>query len=251
MSKRIGLIFALAALLVNGPRLVITYLAADGLALSAGIEGGILVVTALATGTVLTGGGMFIAHVLGQGHAGTLKGILVVAWLALLGFMVILIAPMMKAGLAYTAFADTLPQRWQWVWSVTAVIAVEVLAGGAMLADALTERETVQPARRDRQSKWSRLSDALVDAAVDRVAPAPATVNGRPEGSHSTGVSATSEQAELAREARELSRDERRRQIRTVTENDPDMSRQALADMFDVSESTIYRDLRAVNGRAG
>lgn len=252
MPKRIGLLFALAALLVNGPRLVITYLEADGLALSAGVEGSILVVTALATGAVLTGGGMFIAHVLGGEHAGgALKAILTVAWLSLLAFMVILIAPTMKAGLANTSFNATLSDTWQWIWSVTAVIAVEVLAGGAMLADALTERKTVRKTRRDRPSKFDR----LFDAAIDRVSPTPAAVMAKPNGkssdSHTTGIRATAEQAEVAREARELSQDERRRQIETVIESDPDIARDRLAEMFDVSESTIYRDLRAVNGRAG
>jgi len=189
--RRIGLLFALAALSVNAPRLMLLYLQADGLALPAGVEGAMLMLTGLATGAVLTGGGMYLAHVLARGHQrGLLRGLLILAWLALLAFMVILLTPMLMIGLRRTGLAEILTVGWQWAWSVTAVLSVEVLAAGAMIANAVAGQpaEATTGRRRpyNQPGRWQRLLDAATDRAVGRLTPdpQPATdrINGKANG---------------------------------------------------------------------
>lgn len=168
--KRAGLLVALAALLVNAPRLMLIYLRVDGLALPASAEGAMLGLTGVATGIVLTGGGMYIAHVLAQSHAasGFLRGFLVACWLLLLAFSVMLIAPALVAGIRATTMVNVLnTARWQWIWSVTAVAAVEILAAGAMAAHALISEPTPQQSKRSK-SKPSAFG-LLADAAVQRL----------------------------------------------------------------------------------
>jgi hypothetical protein len=58
----VGLWGASLALLVNTPRLILAYLAADGLALAEGWRAAMLTVSAVATGIVLTGGNAYLAH---------------------------------------------------------------------------------------------------------------------------------------------------------------------------------------------
>src|SRR5690554_6787623 len=103
--QRAGLWLALAALLVNGPRLVLIYLRVDGLALPAWAEGPMLGLTGIATGAVLTGGGMFIAHVLARasGRSRLARGFLLLCWGLLLLFAVVLIAPALVAGIRATS----------------------------------------------------------------------------------------------------------------------------------------------------
>lgn len=189
MIRRIGLLFALAALSVNAPRLMLLYLEADGLALPAGVEGAMLMLTGLATGAVLTGGGMYLAHVLARGHQrGMLRGLLILAWLALLVFMVILLTPMLMIGLRRTGLAEILTLGWQWTWSVTAVLSVEVLAAGAMIANAVAgEPSRLAIARRD-PGRWERLLDAATDRAVDRLAPEPQPATERVNGKANSQV---------------------------------------------------------------
>jgi hypothetical protein len=184
MMRRIGLLFALAALSVNAPRLMLLYLEADGLALPAGVEGAMLMLTGLATGAVLTGGGMYLAHVLARGHQRSimLRGLLILTWLALLVFMVILLTPMLMIGLRRTGLAEILTVGWQWTWSVTAVLSVEVLAAGAMIANAVAGEPARPTIARRHPGRWERLLDAATDRAVDRLTPDPQPATDRVNG---------------------------------------------------------------------
>jgi hypothetical protein len=165
--RRVGLWIALAALLVSGPRLVLVFLQVDGLRLPIAWEAAILSLTGIATGVVLTGGGMFIAHVLA--HAQRLRVLLASCWALLLVFAVVLIAPMLVAGIRSSALAEVLSGAWQWVWAVTAVAAVEVLAGASMVAVALAADP--QPARtRSQPSPLAVLSDALAQRITASIA---------------------------------------------------------------------------------
>ena len=177
--RRAGLLVALAALLVNGPRLVLIYLQVDGLTLPAQVEGAMLALTGIATGIVLTGGGMYVAHVLARSgtRAGPVRGLLALCWVLLLAFAVVLISPALVAGIRATDMAGVLATaRWQWVWAITAVAAVEILAAGAMVAHSLAG-EPAQAQSRRRASKPGALG-LLADAAARRLV---ASIERRPE----------------------------------------------------------------------
>jgi hypothetical protein len=139
--KRATLALVFFALLVNAPRFVLVFLRADSLALGKQIEAGLLILTAIATGCVLSGGGAVIAHTLAKHkHGGRWRQALAAIWLAMLAFSVVLIAPLMVAGIRSSDLAAVLDSpAWQWGWSIVAVLAVEVLAAGAMIANALAD----------------------------------------------------------------------------------------------------------------
>lgn len=164
-TSRAGQWIALAAVLVNGPRLVLIFLQADGIAIPRGIEAAVLSITGIATGAVLTGGGMYIAHRLAEpgGRAGV-RAILIATWGLLLAFSVVLIAPALLLAWRHSALAEIIPAGPDVAWAVTAVLAVEVLAGGAMAAHAMGEQPTSH-----QQSRPGRLS-VLADALTARLA---------------------------------------------------------------------------------
>jgi hypothetical protein len=188
MMPRVTLVIAIFALLVNTPRLIQVFLWVDGLRLPQSVEAGLLTLSAIATGIVLSGGGAVLAHTLASSQhkragRGIIVALLVLIWLSMLAFSVILIAPMLVAGIRATEMVRVLPdERWQWLWAISAVLAVEVLAAGAMLAQALVsgpeEVPAAQPAHAG-PSATSILTGALVRrlaASIEAPAPAPALV---------------------------------------------------------------------------
>jgi hypothetical protein len=62
MDIRSGQLIALAAILVQAPRLVLVILAADRQVVDATWERGLLVVAGVGTALVFTGGNLFLAH---------------------------------------------------------------------------------------------------------------------------------------------------------------------------------------------
>lgn len=139
----VGVIIAFIALAVNAPRLILVYLRVDNLALWQGLEASLLVLTAIATGGVLSGGGAYIAHTLATTKGGGNWRILLIGiWLLMLFFSVVLLSPLMVSGLRISPFASVLTSDLaQWTWAIVAVLAVEVMAAGAMVAEALTEED--------------------------------------------------------------------------------------------------------------
>ncbi len=250
--KRAGLFLALAALLVNGPRLVLIFLQADGLALPDNVEGAILAVTGIATGAVLTGGGMYIAHTLAQPAAGRLRLLLAVCWLSLLAFSVVLIAPALVFTLRASELAGVLSaERSQWLWAVTAVLAVEVLAGGAMAAHAL-DNETVSPGVGASSPTAPRQPARTVVRRLESETPQPPGSNGpvpaaRPA---AAGLSqeADEEMATVAHSSArndtpDLTKEERLEILQQLLVETPHISPSEIARQLDVSRSTVYRDL--------
>jgi hypothetical protein len=169
--QRIGLWLAIAALLVNGPRFVIIFLQVDGLSLPIWLEGGLLAITGIATGLVLTGGGAYAAHVLAQPtHGGTARAFLLLCWILLLVFAVVLLAPMMVAAIRSSELAHVLvTNRDQWVWAVMSIVAVEVLAAAAMAAHALLAVHKPQLTT-EQEGAFSVLTRALVKRLETRIA---------------------------------------------------------------------------------
>jgi hypothetical protein len=143
IMRKIALRLALGAMGVNAPRFVILFLMVDSLYLSRGLEGFLLAVTGIATGAVLSGGGAFIMHVIAHPtRGGPVRAFLIFTWILLLVFNVILLAPMMVMALQTSKLVAVLDTpEWQWLWSIVAIVSVEVLAGGAMAAYALLDSD--------------------------------------------------------------------------------------------------------------
>lgn len=130
---RAGLRLAVVAIAVNAPRLVLAFLAADGVAVDERLRAALLGVTGLATGIVLTGGGAYLAHAVAR-HPEH-RTVLVVTWLLVLTCAALLVTPMLVAGLGGVQLAEVLPSSLlRWAWSAVAVIAVELVAAGSMVA---------------------------------------------------------------------------------------------------------------------
>ncbi len=251
--KRAGLTLALAALFVNGPRLVLIFLQADGLSLPDNMEGAILAVTGIATGAVLTGGGMYIAHTLAQPAAGRLRLLLAVCWLSLLAFSVVLIAPALVSALRASELAGVLSaERSQWLWAVTAVLAVEVLAGGAMAAHAMDNDAAPRAGVPSAPSALGTLARAVAQR-IEAGAPQP-VMDGRvhPAALASDvsqamdNVPAAATRATAANGASDLSKEERLAILQQLLAETPDASPSEIARQLDVSRSTVYRDLETL-----
>jgi hypothetical protein len=127
--------------LVNGPRLVIVFLLADIIHLPREIEGLLLFVTAVATAITLAAGGLSIMHVLSYPLPSTIGKMFITAcWIALLVSMVILLAPLTVVRLRDSELGQVLSPEGQWLWAITAIISVEIVAAGAMVASGLLSR---------------------------------------------------------------------------------------------------------------
>jgi hypothetical protein len=155
---RFGLFLAVAAIAVNAPRLILVFLEAEGVPVSSELRVALLALTGIATGIVLTGGGAFLAHAVAWGRH--FRRLLVVAWLIVLMATGILITPMLAAGLAQAPLTTVLASSSsRWVWSAVAVLAVELVAAGSMVAYAAHRRE-------DREA--GDLEQELLDIAAQR-----------------------------------------------------------------------------------
>ncbi|HVT18315.1 MAG TPA: hypothetical protein VHQ90_19330, partial [Thermoanaerobaculia bacterium] len=96
-SRRAGLVIALAAILVQAPRLVLALLAADRLPVTPAAERALLVLAGIGTAVVLTGGNLFLAHTVAQVQAW--RRTLAAAWIAVLAASGGLVIPLVVAGL--------------------------------------------------------------------------------------------------------------------------------------------------------
>jgi MFS family permease len=157
-SSNLGLGLAVAAILVNAPRLMLAFLEADGIAVAQGLRAGLLGLTGIATGVVLTGGGAYLAHALA--HGARYRRTLTLAWLLVLVCTGVLVTPMLVAALGRVELAQVLPAlRLRWGWSAVAVLAVELVAAGAMVAHV---------ARRRREARLERVEEELLTVASER-----------------------------------------------------------------------------------
>jgi hypothetical protein len=155
---RAGLYLAVAAIAVNAPRLVLAFLAVDGIDVGADLRAALLGLTGLATGVVLTGGGAYLAHALASSPAH--RTLLAATWLLVLGCAAVLVTPMLVAGLAGSELHDVLPSPLsQWTWSAVAVVAVELVAAGAMVA---------YTAQHDRELEREQADQELLELARER-----------------------------------------------------------------------------------
>lgn len=172
----VGLWLAVAAQAVNAPRLILVYLRVDGILPPAWLEVILLALTGIATSLVLSGGGAYLAHTLATPtkRGGWWKVLLACIWLAMLACAVILVAPLLQAGMVAGTVATVLATAArQWTWSIVAVLAVEVVAAGSMLADAL-RADALPRTLRSRAPQAEPLPVILPTAAPAALAPLPA-----------------------------------------------------------------------------
>jgi hypothetical protein len=134
-SHRAGLAIALAAILVQAPRLVLALLAADRLPVAPSAERALLVIAGIGTALVLTGGNLYLAHTVAQVRAW--RRTLAAAWLAVLAASGGLVLPLIVAGLSGTSVSQVLGAGGlEWPWAVLAAVAHELTAAGCVLASA-------------------------------------------------------------------------------------------------------------------
>jgi MFS family permease len=137
-NRQIGHTIALAAILVQAPRLVLTLLAADRQAVATSWQRVLLVVAGIGTAVVLTGGNLYLAHTLAM--ATRWRGQLACVWIVVLLSSGILVVPLIAGGLAGRPLHEVLgSERSRWAWAVLAAVAHEVTAAGCMLAAASPE----------------------------------------------------------------------------------------------------------------
>jgi hypothetical protein len=274
--KKVGLWLALSALLVNGPRFVIIFLKVDSIDVPKPMEATLLTATGIATGLVLTGGGAYIAHALAESKArGMMRWFMVLCWFLLLIFSVVLLAPLMVAAIDDSSLKTVLNSKFsQWLWSVTSVLAVEVIAGGAMVAYALHGRvDDSNENSGGTPDIISVLTGALAQRIANSVAPAnvavppPLTAAASPVSDTPT-VTATVPNGDIPRipeieqaladtegvgeqsltdgENRKYTKHERQQLLLKELQNigeEADLQIDVLAAKLKVSPQTIYRDL--------
>ncbi len=165
MKRNLAFWIAAAALLVSAPRLAVTFVMADGVTLAPTVAVAVFAGTGIASGLVLTGGNVYIAHALAEHwrRRGGLWTVLLVAWLLFLVFAVWLIAPLLVYGLGHSALAEVLGSAGQrWAWAVTAALSVELLAAAAMAASVLSG----EPTQTAPQKRTRSVADALTQRIV-------------------------------------------------------------------------------------
>jgi MFS family permease len=172
-AEPVGVGVALAAILVQAPRLVLAVLAADRLPVDADAERALLVIAGVGTALVLTGGNLYLAHAIARVRRW--RRALAAVWLAVLVSSGGLVVPLVAAGLR----GRTLPQLLgsellAWSWSLLAALAHEVTAAGCVLAAAAAAAgERLAAARTAAEGSRERELDELLrqrDAARGELA---------------------------------------------------------------------------------
>jgi MFS family permease len=187
-AQNTGVWIAMAAILVQAPRLVLAVLAADHQVVGQSWERGLLVLAGFGTALVLTGGNLYLAHAIARVRRW--RAGLVVVWLVVLASTGGLVVPMIAAGIG----GRTLPQVLDahllaWAWSLLAALAHEVTAAGCMLSAAALARDAAAPTlERDaargelKQSEVERQTATLPAGSLGRAEP--------PAAGNSTGAAA-------------------------------------------------------------
>jgi hypothetical protein len=135
-----GRLFAAAATVVTAPRLVLAFLVGDGIAVPDAVRIALLSTSSVATAIALTGGAAYLAHAITVARGD--RRILAALWVATVACSSALMAPLIAAGLPRSLLASVLrTPTHQWLWAVCAVVAVDLVAAGAMRADAEQSRD--------------------------------------------------------------------------------------------------------------
>jgi MFS family permease len=188
-AQNTGVWIAMAAILVQAPRLVLAVLAADHQAIAATWERALLILAGCGTALVLTGGNLYLAHAIARVRRW--RAGLVVVWLIVLASTGGLVVPLIAAGIGGHTLPQVLDrQLLAWAWSLLAALAHEVTAAGCMLSAAALASTAAAAAHERSQSVAIDELLAQRDAARRELAvlleqqsqgqrlPAPATTEG-------------------------------------------------------------------------
>jgi hypothetical protein len=202
-SRRAGLAIALAAIVVQAPRLVLALLAADRLPVAPATERGLLLLAGIGTALVLTGGNLYLAHTVAQVEPW--RRTLAATWLAVLAASGGLVLPLIVAGLSARSLPEILGAGGlAWPWGVLVAIAHELTAAGCVLASAAWASQAgtagggaAAPARAGAGGLPAG-SDARMAAGVAAAAALPQAAAQRIACRAGCGKSFVSQQAEIA-----------------------------------------------------
>lgn len=198
-EARLAFGIATSAMAVTACRLVVAFLEADRVAIPREWRVGLLAVTAVATGVVVTGGVAYLAHA--AARRSRYRGLLVSCVVLVLAAAAVLLTPLLVGALAGQHLSEVLTSTaWRWTWSSVAVLAPEVIAAGAMVAYAAAERE---------QQLTEQLEDELHQMATERNGMQHQLAEARQEIDelHAELVRADKQLDEQIREASELEKD--------------------------------------------
>ena len=160
-----GRFVAVAATLVSAPRLMLSFLIGDGVAVPEPVRITLLCTSSAATAVAVTGGAAYLARAIAVAATG--RRFLAAAWLAAVLASSALMAPLIVAGLASSPLAGTLDSSAsRWTWAVCAVLAVDLVAAGAMRADAAGRRDDDKLAQ-EHQRAVAELIDQRDHARAD------------------------------------------------------------------------------------
>jgi len=143
MMRHLAFGLAVAAMAVTASRLVIAYLEADRVPIDRDWRVGLLTLTAVATGVVVTGGLAYLAHA--SARRRRYRPLLVLCCGLVLVAAAVLLTPLLVGALAGQHLSEVLvSSAWRWTWSAVAVLAPEVIAAGCMVAYAGAEHDLEQ-----------------------------------------------------------------------------------------------------------
>jgi uncharacterized membrane protein YgcG len=132
-GQNLGVWVAMAAILVQAPRVVLAVLEADRQPLDADWQRRLLVLAGCGTAVVLTGGNLYLVHTLVQ--ARRWRRLLLATWLVVLGSTCFLVVPLIVAGINGQRITQVLaPHALTWIWAVVAALSHEVTAAGCVLS---------------------------------------------------------------------------------------------------------------------
>lgn len=238
--QRISMGLVFVALLVTAPRLTLAFLTGDGIVIPQHIEVMLLTATGVGSGVVLTVGNAILAHALAQkaNYKGLLWYVLLLAWLCFLVSAVVVVSPTLVSGLRKSSLITVLPSAAaQWFWAITAVAVVEVLVGAAISASILeTEQQQTVSAG---PTALGRLGNALLNRLEQTLAPISPTVAVSDSGSVANGA-ASLPPAFTNTQKKQL----RQQALQAYIATGEKLDIPIIAQQFEVSEQTIYRDLK-------
>jgi len=213
-GQNLGVWVAMAAILVQAPRVVLAVLQADRQPMGADWQRGLLVLAGCGTAVVLTGGNLYLVHTLVR--ARRWRGLLLFTWLVVLGSTCLLVVPLIVAGINGERITQVLaPHALTWIWAVVAALSHEVTAAGCVLstgalketaeAEARERSESVAVAELLSQRDAARREAELLREQVRQSVPGVRLVvplslegSGRESGSLGDGSSGSSGSTELA-----------------------------------------------------
>jgi hypothetical protein len=170
MTPTAGRLIALAAILVQGPRLILALLAADRQPVAPDWQRALLVVAGLGTALVLTGGNLYLAHAVAT--AKRWRARLTVVWLLVLVSAGSLLVPMIAAGLSGRTLPEVLDStELQWSWAALAAVAHELTAAGCMLASAALAPASPQVSPLSELGRLGERADSSLRAAESQAQP--------------------------------------------------------------------------------